>query len=786
MERDQALEMALGQIEKNFGKGAIMRLGEHGNVGVAAIPTGALALDIALGIGGLPRGRVVEVFGPESSGKSTLAMHVVAEAQRNGGICAYIDAEHAMDPVYAAAIGVNVDDLYISQPDTGEQALEIADMLIRSGALDVIVIDSVAALVPRAEIEGEMGDSHMGLQARLMSQALRKLTGNLNRSRTICIFINQLREKIGIVFGSPETTTGGRALKFYASVRLDIRRIESIKDGAEVVGNRTRVKVVKNKCVAAGTKVFDPTTGLTHSIEDIVHDDVGSSVFAADKACKLHVRPIVDRFAQGEQDVIGLKLRDGTMLRVTSDHKVLTDRGWREAGELSVGDFVARPRRAGTFGDVEPVPPAHARMLGYLIGDGCVTGKTPISFTNIQEDLHADAAAIASELGCNARARGIQVSYSHRPGEENKLIALARWAGIYGHRAPAKKLPPDFFAGDVSAEVIGELLFGLLETDGYVSREQTGAVRCGFTTTSEQLAHQIHWLLLRFGIWSAVKVYDPTTQRPSIVKGRKVQGKLPCWDVRVSGIDNVIRLSEALPMWGPRGQKLCEALTDPALAKHRGSQTNYLPASVSEPVFAYLRGIGVTPAFAAQLLGEIAGDPQGGFRQVLGIGRLRRDRLEKLADALGSDFLYEVLDEDLHYARIAAISEPERCEVYDIEVDEHHTFVADSVVVQNCSSPFKQAEFDIMYGKGISREGSLLDIGVDLGIVKKSGAWFTYEGEQLGQGRENAKQFLAENLDMMVEISEKVRKEVGIEPAAEADGEIDITDDAEHAVEIEG
>jgi recombination protein RecA len=243
----QALDMALGQIEKNFGKGAIMRLGEHGNVGVAAIPTGALALDIALGIGGLPRGRIVEVYGPESSGKSTLAMHVVAEAQRNGGVCAYIDAEHAMDPVYASAIGVNVDELLISQPDTGEQALEITDMLIRSGALDVIVIDSVAALVPRAEIEGEMGDSHMGLQARLMSQALRKITGNLSKSRTICIFINQLREKIGVMFGSPETTTGGRALKFYASVRLDIRRIESIKDGAEITGNRTRVKVVKNK-----------------------------------------------------------------------------------------------------------------------------------------------------------------------------------------------------------------------------------------------------------------------------------------------------------------------------------------------------------------------------------------------------------------------------------------------------------------------------------------------------------------------------------------------------------
>jgi recombination protein RecA len=215
---------------------------------IGVVPTGALALDVALGVGGLPRGRIVEIYGPESSGKSTLATHVVAEAQRNGGTCAYIDAEHAMDPVYARAIGVNIDELLISQPDTGEQGLEIADMLIRSGSLDVIVIDSVAALVPRAEIEGEMGDTHVGLQARLMSQALRKLTGNLARSQTIAIFINQLREKIGVMFGSPETTPGGRALKFYASVRLDIRRIESLKDGAEVVGNRTRVKVVKNKC----------------------------------------------------------------------------------------------------------------------------------------------------------------------------------------------------------------------------------------------------------------------------------------------------------------------------------------------------------------------------------------------------------------------------------------------------------------------------------------------------------------------------------------------------------
>ena len=824
-EREKALDMALSQIEKQFGKGSVMRMGDNVSMGIESIPTGALSLDLALGIGGLPRGRVVEIFGPESSGKSTLAMHCVAEAQRNGGICAYIDAEHAMDPVYARAIGVNVDDLLISQPDTGEQALEIADMLIRSGALDVLVIDSVAALTPRAEIEGEMGDSHVGLQARLMSQALRKLTGTLNKSDTIAIFINQLREKIGVLYGcfnyntrvvladgstekigkivnqrlpvevlsydpvadavvpkrvinwfdngktdkflqvtvakpggngkaqlaatpnhlvrtpggwreaddlrpgdrvlqavphhlsafqwaalrgtlmgdgavspsrsghaarlrfshcaaqvgyadwkaslfanlgssrhvreqdgvvqfdfqplpeladlrrsvyvdgkkvlddnylkgltplslalwymddasftlrskglqartrggtgraeicveamepatrerlvaylrdtwgihgtltlqgavkkavlrftndetaklhaliapyvhptmeykllpayrgrfavepvfmpvrqqlmampvldvhvkpptrsmhrfdievegshnylvdgvvvhnSPEVTPGGRALKFYSSIRLDIRRIETIKDGAEMIGSRTRVKVVKNKCVAAGTTVFDPTTGLTHRIEDIVERGEGTAVVAADKAGKLHVRPIVARMDQGEHEVIGLHLRDGTVLWVTADHKVLTDAGWCEAGKLGVGDRLARPRRAVGFGEEEAVPPAQARMLGYLIGDGCVTGKTPISFINIEPDLHEDAAAIAASLGCDSRVRGIEVSYSHRKGEKNRLLELARWAGIWGHTAPEKRIPAAFFKSEVSAEVVGNLLFGIL------------------------------------------------------------------------------------------------------------------------------------------------------------------------------------------------------------------------------------------------------------------------------------------------------------------------------------
>jgi len=247
VDREQALDVALGQIERQFGKGSVMRMSDQAAVAVGAVSTGSLALDLALGIGGLPRGRIVEVFGPEASGKTTLVYHAIAEAQRRGGICAFVDAEHSMDPQYARRIGVDIDQLLVSQPDTGEQALEIVELLIRSGALDIVAIDSVAALVPKAEIEGEMGDSHVGLQARLMSQALRKLAGTLNRTETICIFTNQLREKIGVMFGNPETTPGGRALKFYSSVRLDIRRIETLKEGVEAIGNRVRVKVVKNK-----------------------------------------------------------------------------------------------------------------------------------------------------------------------------------------------------------------------------------------------------------------------------------------------------------------------------------------------------------------------------------------------------------------------------------------------------------------------------------------------------------------------------------------------------------
>src|SRR5215472_10339440 len=696
-DREEALEAALLQIERQFGKGTVMRLGEESRVPVEVIPTGSIALDVALGIGGLPRGRCVEIYGPESSGKTSLALHAVASAQKSGGIAAFIDAEHALDPDYAQRLGVDTEALLVSQPDTGEQALEIADMLIRSGAIDVVVIDSVAALVPKAEIEGEMGDSHVGLQARLMSQALRKITGALSQTKTTAIFINQLREKVGVMFGSPETTTGGKALKFYASVRLDVRRIETLKDGTDAVGNRTRVKVVKNKCLAEGTRVFDPATGLTHRIEEIVDGRLPVHVVSADKNGELSAREVLSWFDQGEQEVIGLRLRDNTELWVTPDHKILTEHGWRLAGELVRGDRVARPHSFLGFGSHEPVPPDHARLLGYLIGDGYVGGKTPVHFINMAEPLRQDVAEIAAALGCGAKPTGTgDVALSHRPGEKNGVLELCRQAGIYGCLAPTKKVPPGFFAPDVSAEVTGNLIFGLFESDGHVSREQTGGIRIGFTTTSEQLAQQIHWLLLRWAIGSSVQRRDPRAQRGGLVKGRRISGKHTSWEVRVSGIDNVSEFAAVMPAWGPRGQVLAGELAK-LDGRHRGSQRIYIADELAEPILSHLARRGVGPVEAAQLIGREV-NPRTSLKTVLGTPRMRRDRLQRLADALDDSFLDDILADQLWFSRVVQILPAQRRRTYDVEVRDLHNLVAEDVVVHNCAPPFRSAEFDILFG----------------------------------------------------------------------------------------
>ena len=335
-EKKKALEMAMSQIEKQFGKGSVMKLGEFKAMEIEAIPTGALSLDIALGIGGVPRGRIIEVFGPESSGKTTLALHIVAEAQKMGGEAAFIDAEHALDPVYAKKLGVDIDNLIVSQPDTGEQALEITESLVRSGALDVIVVDSVAALVPKAEIDGDMGDSHMGLQARLMSQALRKLTGAINKSKTVLIFINQLREKVGIMFGNPEVTPGGRALKFYSSVRLDIRRIENIKQDGEVLGNRVRVKVVKNKVAPPFREAeFDIIYGKGISKSGNILD-LGVNLDIVEKSGSWFSYN-GDRIGQGRENAKKY-LEDNPKIMMEVEEKVRTK--FNEAFEKSLGEEI--------------------------------------------------------------------------------------------------------------------------------------------------------------------------------------------------------------------------------------------------------------------------------------------------------------------------------------------------------------------------------------------------------------------------------------------------------------
>ncbi len=1140
-DRKKALNVAMKQIERQHGKGAIMRLGNEGaRVKAEAIPTGAINLDQATGIGGVPRGRITEIYGPEASGKTTLTLHVIANAQKQGGVAAFIDAEHALDVQYAEKLGVDTENLLVSQPDTGEQALEIAEVLVRSGALDVVVVDSVAALVPRAEIEGEMGDSHVGLQARLMSQAMRKLTGAIGRSDTALVFTNQIREKIGVMFGcfqyntrvtladgssekigkivnqemdvevlsydpesgkieprkvvnwydngtaerflqfeveggpsgrrkfaatpnhtvftpdgprpagelgegdrvltmvedyaltadqeqvilggalgdgslrkagthtahmrvghgaqqseyvdwkrwmlepfssslrsmgngegfrtksmpvleelrgelykekgqrtvsssvleqidarglavwyaddgsfagsydrwgkgkaviynssldeesrervgayferigvgrprddgrgfwfnseqterfhamiaqylhpsmvhklhpeqrdqfnwepdlsdahlngdrldhrrhlravpativrcyekpktrsmrrfdlevegnhtymvdgvvvhnSPETTSGGRALKFYASLRLDIRRVASIKEGNEQVGNRTRVKVVKNKCLAAGTRVFDPSTGETHTIEEMVEEGKGVTVVAAGDDGRLERRHVLQRFDQGEAEVIGLRLQDGTELRVTPDHEVLTDDGWREAGELSEGDRLARPRRAGSFGDEEPFSADEGRLLGYLVGDGYVGGKTPVTFVNADEELRDDVTEIVAGMGCDTdlRGHGYDLAISHRPGEKNEVLELCRRTGIYGCLAWEKKLPAELFSPRISEEVLGNVLMGLWESDGYVSREQTGGLRLGFTTTSEQLAHQLHWLLLRWGIGSSVRAYDPTQQRPSLIDGRRIEARRPCYDVRISGIENVQAFAESVPTWGPKGRVLEEHLDDPELAKHRGSQRVYLRADQGEPIVEWLRDHDVSPTMASSLSGW-DGNPSGGLRQVIGPSRPRRDRVEALATSLDSEFLTEQTAEDLWYDRIVEVLPARTERVYDIHVAADHTLVADDVVVSNCASPFKQAEFDIMYDEGISREGLLIDLGEEHEVIARAGAWYSYgedDDVKLGQGKENARQFLKENPDLRDEIEEKVKREMGLlddgdEPGAEAAGE---------------
>jgi recombination protein RecA len=703
--------MAIGQIEKNFGKGAIMRLGEQGHVGVAAIPTGALALDIALGIGGLPRGRVVEVFGPESSGKSTLAMHVVAEAQRNGGICAYIDAEHAMDPVYAANIGVNVDDLYISQPDTGEQALEIADMLIRSGALDVIVIDSVAALVPRAEIEGEMGDTHVGLQARLMSQALRKLTGNLNRSRTICVFINQLREKIGVMWG----------------------------------------------CFSYGTRVT-LADGTQEKIGKIVNQRMPVEVLSYDaEADAIVPKKVVNWFDNGVtneflQITVAKPGGNGrAQFGCTPNHQIRTPGGWREAQELVVGDRVLRsvPHHLSTF--------QWEILLGGLMGDGALSptrsghgARFRFGHGAKQAEYCDWKASLFANVGTSRSTNDegvVHCDVSPLPElAELRRAVYVDGKKVFGHDYLKQLTPLSLAIWYMDDGTFSLRAKGLQERTREGSGRSEICVEAMERSTRERLRAHL------------ADVYGINAKLTVCGKRKVAFLQFPK--------DETAKLHALIaPFVHPSMQyKL--------LPRYRGK-------FAVEPVFTPMRcelmplpitKIAVKPPTRSMHRFDIEVE---GTHNYFVDGVMVHNSPETTPGGRALKFYSSVR---LDIRRIESIKD-------GAEVTGNRTRV--KVVKNKCSAPFRQAEFDIMYGKGISREGSLLDVAVDLGIVKKSGAWFTYEGEQLGQGRENAKQFLAENLDMMVEISEKVRQEVGIEPDGEsADGESDTAE--EDSLEIEG
>ncbi|HAM02298.1 MAG TPA: recombinase RecA [Acidimicrobiaceae bacterium] len=683
MERDKALDMALSQIEKQYGKGSVMRMGENLDMGIEAISTGAMALDMALGIGGLPRGRIVEIYGPESSGKSTLAMHVVAEAQRNGGICAYIDAEHAMDPVYAGAIGVNVDDLLISQPDTGEQALEIADMLIRSGALDVIVIDSVAALTPRAEIEGEMGDSHVGLQARLMSQALRKLTGTLSKSKTIAVFINQLREKIGVMYG----------------------------------------------CFSYGSRVV-LADGSTEKIGKIVNQRLPVEVLSYDpQAGAVVPRKVVNWFDNGNADhflqvTVAKPMGNGkAQFAATPNHLIRTPGGWKEAKELVVGENVveALPHYLSDF--------QWAVLRGTLMGDGSVSPTRSgqgarFRYTHCAKQTeYADwKASLFANLGSSRHVRkdGV-VTYDFQPIPELSNVRRS----VY---AEGKKVFDDGYL-----KCLTPLSLALWYIDD-----------ASFTVRSKGLQARTEGGSGRATI--CVEAMTPSTRK------RLVAYLADTWDVHAKLVAS-----------GSAGKAILVFPT-PETVKLHALIAPYVHPSMDYKLLPRFRGqFAVEPVFRPMRY-ELMAMPIVDIHQKPRTHSMHRFDIEVEGshNYLVDGVVVHNSPETQPGGRALKFYSSVRLDIRRVEAIKDGADVVGSrtrvkVVKNKCAAPFRQAEFDIEFAKGISREGSLLDVGVELGLIKKSGAWFTYEGEQLGQGREKAKEFLRETTELMIEINERIR-----------------------------
>ncbi len=687
MDKAKALDAALSQIERNFGKGSIMRLGKTDrSMDVETVSSGSLGLDIALGVGGLPRGRVIEIFGPESSGKTTLALHTVAEAQRRGGICAFIDAEHALDPVYARKLRVVVDDLLISQPDAGEQALEIADTLVRSGAIDVLVIDSVAALVPRAELEGEMGEVQPGMQARLMSQALRKLAGTISKSKTTAVFVNQLREKVGVLFGC-----------FHYSTRVTLADGTQEKIG-KIVNQRLPVEVLS----------YDPEVGAVVPKKVVNWFDNG-------------------RTGQFLQFTVARPAGNGrSRFACTPNHLIRTPVGWREAQELTVGDRVmqALPHR---LSDLQ-----WEALLGGLMGDGALSptrsgfgaryrfghGARQTAYCDWKGSLFAN---LRPSRSTNANGA---VFYDVPPLPELAELRQAVYMGgkkVLSHDY-LKRLTPLSLA----IWYMDDATFAL-RAEGVQERTRNGSGRADI----------------------CIQAIEPTSRQ------RLIDYLADTWDIRPKLTQ---REGKAVLVFPKDETAKLHALIAPFV--HPSMEYKLLPRHRGqfsvEPVFAPMRYelipmpvVSIAPKPPSRSTHRFDIEVEGSHNYLVD-GVVAHNSPETTPGGRALKFYSSVR---LDIRRIESLKD-------GAEVVGNRTRV--KVVKNKCAPPFRQAEFDILYGQGISKEGSLLDVGVDVGLVKKSGAWFTYEGDQLGQGRENARNFLRDNPELAREIEEKVKAQLGI------------------------
>jgi len=700
-DRAKALEMALAQIDKNFGKGSVMRLGDEVRAPIAVIPTGSIALDVALGIGGLPRGRVVEIYGPESSGKTTVALHAVANAQAAGGIAAFIDAEHALDPEYAKRLGVDTDALLVSQPDTGEQALEIADMLVRSGALDVIVIDSVAALVPRAEIEGEMGDSHVGLQARLMSQALRKMTGAISGTNTTAIFINQLREKIGVMFG---------CLSYGTRITLADGSREKI---GKIVQQKREVEVLS----------YDPELGKVVPKRIVNWFDNG----------------VTDRFLQFTVAKPGGNGR--AQMAVTDNHLVRTPGGWQEAGEIVAGDrvMISQSHRLS--------PQQWQVVLGGLMGDGALSpsrlpGSLGTRFRMGRGATQVDyldwkAALLGNIEQCRTvNAKGATfVDLTPLPE-----LAQLRQAVYWGDKS--KHLSYDYLkALTPLALAVWYMDDGSfpLRTKGSQERTQDGSGRSEICVQAMSEGSRGRLLEVLAGQFDL---------RPTL--GTRGARQIACLTF---GEGETAKLHELIAPYVP------PSMQHTLLERFRG-RFAVAPEFVEPtllPVPAPVLAVTVTPKTRSMHRFDIEVE---GSHNYLADGIIVHNSPETTTGGKALKF----------YASIRI--DVRRIETLKDGAEAVGNRTRAKVVKNKMAPPFKQAEFDIVYGQGISREGSLIDMGVEHGIVRKSGAWYTYEGDQLGQGKENARAFLRDNPDLADEIEKRIKEKLGV--GAQVDAEADL------------